>query len=76
MVFSDGSVYDGEWEMDEIQGRGVMNRFDGCVLEGFWLGGNPNGCMTFTWPHGLVEYREYRRGDIVRGKINCFSLML
>ena len=72
MVFSDGSVYDGEWEMDEIQGRGAMHRFDGCILEGHWLAGIPNGCMTFTWPHGSTEYREYRNGDILRGDDGSF----
>lgn len=66
MVFSDGSVYDGEWEMDKIQGRGVMTRFDGSTLEGYWLDGYPHGCITFTWPHGAMEYREYKNGNILR----------
>ncbi|XP_022782765.1 uncharacterized protein LOC111323609 isoform X2 [Stylophora pistillata] len=64
MMFSSGAIYEGQWQYDKMTGFGTLTLSDGTVQEGSWKDGCLDGCLQFTWPHGVTEFREYdeRRG--------------
>lgn len=64
MMFSSGAIYEGQWQYDKMTGYGTLTLLDGTIQEGSWKDGCLDGCVQFTWPHGVTEFREYdeRRG--------------
>lgn len=63
MTFVSGVEYDGQWQYDKMTGYGTLKFPDGTIQEGTLRDGSLDGCVLFTWPHGVTEYREYRRGQ-------------
>lgn len=63
MTFVSGVVYEGQWQYDEMTGYGTLKCLDGTIQEGNWKDGSLDGCVLFTWPHGVTEYREYKQGQ-------------
>ena len=62
-TYSDGSVYNGRWELRERNGNGTMKYADGRVYEGEFKSGLRHGRGTMNWPSG----RRYE-GDFSRGQ--------
>ncbi|KAK3734062.1 hypothetical protein QZH41_015834 [Actinostola sp. cb2023] len=66
IVFASSTEYKGEWQFDLMSGVGTMIYPDGSSLEGIWDENEPDGCGMYTWPNGKVEYREYKKGQVLR----------
>ena len=61
MTFVSGVVYEGQWKYDKMSGYGTLKLPDGAIQEGTWREGSLHGCVLFTWPHGVTEYRDCKQ---------------
>ncbi|GMH98101.1 hypothetical protein TrVE_jg12684 [Triparma verrucosa] len=57
-TFTNGNVYEGEWENDTMNGAGVMAFNDGGRYDGGWENGRRSGEGKMDWPEG-------REGDAI-----------
>ena len=49
-----GVVEEGDWESDELHGKGKLSYKDGTVYEGDFVHGRPNGKGTITYADGRI----------------------
>ena len=59
----EGSIYEGEFDNDEMSGNGVMEWENGKKYQGEWRGGLMHGEGVFTWPNGKVYKGRYESGE-------------
>ena len=50
-MYIDGSFYDGKWEFNQKQGKGVMTYTNGAVFEGIYIKGERNGPGILKMPN-------------------------
>lgn len=62
VVWSDGEVYDGEWQDDKRNGKGKYTYASGAVYEGEFQNDIIHGRGKYVWPNGAVHEGEYRDG--------------
>ena len=59
--------YDGEWNQDVMEGRGVFSYASGAVYDGEWKDNAYNGTGTYTWPNG-TKYVGQWGNNAMHGK--------
>ena len=59
--------YDGEWNQDVMEGRGVFTYASGAVYDGEWKDNAYNGTGTYTWPDG-TKYVGQWENNAMHGK--------
>jgi hypothetical protein len=52
----------GDWECDYKHGQGFERFIDGCVYEGGYVNGKPEGVGRYSWTNG-----EFYQGEWVNG---------
>jgi len=65
MLYSDKSVYNGQWKGNKKHGYGKFNYKSGGFYEGQWVDDKKHGCGRYTFSNGNVY-----EGDWTDGKIN------
>ena len=60
---TDGSVYDGEWANDKMNGKGTLSHQSGAVYEGDFVKNQFHGRGKYTWPNG-----SYYDGDFIENR--------
>jgi hypothetical protein len=58
----DGTVYEGQWEFRERNGRGTLTFPDGRKYVGDFKSGQRHGQGTMTWPDGRVYVGDFEHG--------------
>lgn len=58
----DGTVYDGEWRNDELNGEGTERCTDGTCFRGHYANGMRTGHGVVTWPEGSKYSGQFERG--------------
>ena len=71
-VYTDGSVYEGEWFNDKKEGMGKYTYKDGTVYEGEWLDDVKHGTGKCVYNLGNIYEGEFKNGYI-HGKGKMFS---
>ena len=61
-IYEDGSSYEGEFDLDEQQGYGVMYYANGSKYDGQWADGNAQGLGTFTTKSGTTYFGMWSSG--------------
>lgn len=61
-IYEDGSSYEGEFDLDEQQGYGVMYYANGTKYDGQWADGNAQGLGTFTTKSGTTYFGMWSSG--------------
>ena len=59
---ADGTIYEGEWEFRERNGRGTLTFPDGRKYVGEFKSGQRHGRGTMTWPDGRTYVGDYQNG--------------
>ncbi|KAJ3290789.1 kti12, chromatin associated [Rhizoclosmatium sp. JEL0117] len=54
-------VYNGNWEMDKMNGRGRLEFTSGAVYDGYWKDNKFMGQGTYSWPDGSQLTAEWER---------------
>lgn len=44
---SKGSMYQGSWKYDQLEGRATAKMPDSSTYQGDWVAGNPHGCVEW-----------------------------
>lgn len=52
MLYGSDRVYEGEWSCDYKNGRGYEEHANGCVYQGQFVNGKPEGVGKYQWPNG------------------------
>lgn len=71
MKYSDGGIYDGNWENGIRQGEGIMKYNNGDIYDGDWEDGKKCGKGTYTWQDGRKYDGDYK--DDMREGEGTFS---
>lgn len=58
--------YEGQWELNERQGQGVIIYINGDRLKGHFEQGQPEGVMTYTFATGRERQALFERGERVK----------
>ena len=58
----DGTIYEGQWEFRERNGRGTLTFPDGRKYVGEFKSGRRHGQGTMTWPDGRTYVGEFKQG--------------
>ena len=64
--YKDGSVYEGNWKEDVINGYGSLKMADK-KYDGYWKDGAMHGHGELVWKNGMQYFGEFKDG-IVSGK--------
>lgn len=56
---TDGSVYDGEWNQDKMNGQGKLTHHSGAVYTGQFVNNQFHGHGVYTWPNGSAYEGEF-----------------
>ena len=59
---SDGTIYEGQWEFRERNGRGTLTFPDGRKYVGEFKNGQRHGKGTMTWPDGRTYVGDFKNG--------------
>ena len=59
----DGTIYEGQWEFRERNGRGTLTFPDGRKYVGEFKSGRRHGQGTMTWPDGRTYVGEFKQGE-------------
>lgn len=55
----DGSVYDGEWSEDKMNGTGTLTHHSGAYYTGEFVNNQFHGHGKYTWPNGSSYEGEF-----------------
>lgn len=66
--WSDGSKYEGQWQLGQANGRGRMTHSNGDVYEGAWLRDKANGFGVFIDVTSEAKYEGYWLEDLQHGE--------
>ena len=67
MVYSDGSIYEGDWVGGQREGQGALTFPGSMIYEGGWKGGRPHGRFRITHLGPILKGRT-EVGDWKNGK--------
>ncbi len=56
MLYGNNRIFEGNWECDFKNGKGYEEFENGCVYQGYYVNGKPEGVGKYQWPNG--EYYE------------------
>lgn len=59
-IYSDCSIYEGDFKDGRRNGKGKYMWADGRVYEGDWVDDRKNGKGKYTWPTGRVYYGDFK----------------
>ena len=62
-TYSDGTVYEGEWEFRERNGQGTLTFADGRRYEGEFRSGQRHGKGVMTWSDGRTYSGDFQHGE-------------
>ena len=54
MYFKSGNIYEGNWENDIQNGKGIMYYKNGDIYNGFFKNGEINGNGIYKWKNGEI----------------------
>lgn len=54
--------YDGEWNQDVMEGKGVFTYASGATYDGEWMNNAYAGQGTYTWPNGTSYVGQWENG--------------
>ncbi|XP_052830912.1 MORN repeat-containing protein 2-like [Octopus bimaculoides] len=63
-ILADGTLYEGMWKDDAMNGTGLLRHSSGDVYEGEFLNNQFHGEGTYTWANG-----SYVKGNFVKNKM-------
>tara|TARA_B100001057_G_scaffold153147_1_gene153279 strand:- start:1231 stop:2679 length:1449 start_codon:yes stop_codon:yes gene_type:complete len=63
-IFNDGTIYEGEFSGDKINGKGNMVWENGSLYQGNYLDGKRHGFGKFKWPNGDIYEGEFKDGNL------------
>ena len=66
-VFTDGTIYEGDFQNDKFHGTGMLARPNGMKYEGTFVDGAQKGYGTMTWPSGDT-YEGSFDNDVMAGQ--------
>ena len=56
MLYGNHRIFEGNWECDFKNGKGYEEFENGCVYQGYYVNGKPEGVGKYQWLNG--EYYE------------------
>ena len=60
--WKNGAIYEGEFDNDMLNGKGLYIFPDGKKYNGDWKNNKMDGTGEFTWPNGRIYIGEYKDG--------------
>ena len=66
MIYKNGDVYFGSWNLDKRNGNGTMRYSNGDVYEGYWVDDKRNGQGKMTYSNGEVYEGEWYNDEPYR----------
>ena len=63
-ILNDGTIYEGEFSGDKLNGKGKMVWKNGGLYEGDYLDGKRHGFGKFKWPNGDIYEGEFKDGNL------------
>ena len=65
-IYTDGTVYEGNWKNDKKHGKGKIIYSDGEVYEGEWKNGKMDGKGKYTYSNGEVQEGLWKDNKFVK----------